>query len=67
MHALIEGYLCVKYLSSFIISAISLSLPLFSPQQYCMLAGSDLAWGAIVLSLIEQWVNLSMLKALSAV
>lgn len=59
MHALTEGYLCVKYLSSLILSAICLSLHPFSPQQYCMLAGSDLAWGAIVLSLIKQWINAS--------
>lgn len=59
VHALTEGYLCVKYLSSLILSAICLSLRPFSPQQYCMLAGSDLAWGAIVLSLIKQWINAS--------
>lgn len=62
VHALTEGYLCVKYLSSLILSAICLSLRPFSPQQYCMLAGSDLAWGAIVLSLIKQWINASAVE-----
>lgn len=51
VHALTEGYLCVKYISSLILSAICLFLRSFSPQQHCMLARSDLAWGAIVLSL----------------
>lgn len=59
VHALIIGYLCVNYLSSLVHSAICLFLPLVLPRQNCMLAGSDLAWGAIVLSLIKQWINAS--------
>lgn len=54
--------ICVKYLSSLIHSASCLSLPLFLPQHNCMLAGSDLAWGAIVLNLIKQWINASDVK-----
>lgn len=34
-----------------------LSPLLLTPATLCMLAGSDLAWGAIVLSLIKQWRN----------
>ena len=62
VHALTEGYPCVKYLSPLILSATCLSLPSYSPQKYCMLAGPDLAWGAIVLSLIEQMMKKQQLS-----
>lgn len=47
------------YSPSSSLSAICLSVRSSSPQRYRMLAGSDLAWGAIVLSLIKQWIKAS--------
>lgn len=55
--SLSEGYLCVwVFILPHPLRYLSFS-PRFLSQRYCMLAGSDLARGAIVLSLTQQWVK----------